>query len=243
LEGAEDLMKAKFFLAGASLFAMAYSQQIYRFERKYVEGEKDAYSFKMSMNLAQGSVDILMTQNWTVAKVYENGDADVETETTGTKIRFNGNEMDPPGGQANTKTTVRVNKYGAPLSTGSTGAGAGQRMGQNMAFTRFAAMVGETGISVGQTVPIDYVDPKDPKITAKGSVKLESVDAGVAKLISNIDLTNAQTADKPIKMVATTFVDTTSSKLNKSEGTLTNLPSQGPVTPDAIQYVIERKVG
>lgn len=237
-------MKARFLVLGALLAAFAVAQQAYRFERKYVQGEKDVYDFKLSFEIPQGSVNLSMAQTATVTKVHENGDADIETESRGLKALLNGQEMPIPGAQANSKTTTRFTKYGAPVSSGAPGAAGPRRgMGQNIAFAQFAAMTGEKPITVGETVQIDYVDPNDPKITAKGPVKLESVDAGIARLVSNLAITNSQTTVKPMKLTGTILVETATSKLKRAEGTVSDIPSRGGFSPQTCQFTMERKAG
>jgi hypothetical protein len=109
----------------------------------------------------------------------------------------------------------------------------------NMDFMRYVAYMGEGKAKVGDSIPIDYKDPDNAKNTAKGTVKIESLDNGVAKLIGDLAVTNEQTTT-PMKMKMTSWFDTGLHKATKIVGKITDLPSQGGMTFDSMDLTMER---
>ncbi len=229
-------MKTRFLLAAAAIVCAALAaQDTLKLERKYVVGEKDSYKYKLSLETGQGSVDVAMTQAQAVVKVYDNGDADIESSTSGLSVKFNGQDVPVPA-PPNQKDTRRYTKQGVPVSLTQGGRGG---MQGGMAFAQFLNVLADKPLTVGQTVPVEYTLP-DEKTTVSGTVKLESLANGVAKLLSHMNVTMPQST-KPVKLVITSFVDAASSKLSKAEGTATDLPEQGPMSPKAVQFTIERQ--
>lgn len=225
-------MKTRFILPALMLAALSFAgQEVYKFERKFKEGDKDSYKLAMSMNMNGGEVNVTMKTSQLVKKVYENGDADVETTTSDLKVNFNGQEMSPPPQKPR---TMRINKNGMPVNAQSS---AGQR-GMNMNFMRYATVWGSQGLKVGETVNIDEKDANNPKNTVKGTVRLESISDGVAKLITNLDVTTDEIA-KPMKIAATILLEAGSSKMNKITGTMSGISAQG-MEIEAIQFTMER---
>jgi hypothetical protein len=113
-------------------------------------------------------------------------------------------------------------------------------MGQNLGFVRYLGLLADRPIDVGQTVEVDWANPEDPKNKAKGTVKLESVTDGKARLLINIEVSFAD-AEKPVKVTAHSTVDVASGKVDRTEGTATNLPPMGQASFRAVQFSIERK--
>ena len=81
LRSAKDVMKAKALIFAALIATTVYaSQDSFKFFRTYKTGDKDAYSMEMKMQSPQlGELSMQMAMSQTVKKVYENGDADIET--------------------------------------------------------------------------------------------------------------------------------------------------------------------
>ncbi|MCZ7580213.1 MAG: hypothetical protein M5U21_05260 [Fimbriimonadaceae bacterium] len=216
----------------AATVALA-GQSTFKFERKYVEGEKEAFKLTLSMESNFGSIDILMNQNAVVKKVYENGDADLETIISGMKVAMNGQEMPTPAQDVTMMT--KVSKSGAILSAGGMSGGSG--MGMNLGFMRFATAGMDKPLTVGQTYDIDYKDPANPKQSVKGTVKLESITEGKAKLLSKLALVTTE-GQPPMDVNMTTFVEVSSSKLIKLEGTASNVPGMEQLGTSTVQFAM-----
>jgi hypothetical protein len=228
------------FLLTLALAGTVAAQDSFSFEKKYKEGDKDAYNYKLSLEGGPGSIDISFVFNQAVIKVYENGDADLETEVGSMKLMFNGQEMPTPGGQTNnTKRMQRVNKFGQVVASQTEGTGQGGRMSMN--FMQFVGLGIDRPIKVGETINVDYKDPKQPKRTSKGTIKLDSITAGLAKLVANLDVTMPEMqSDKPLKLAINATYDLASTKLEKADGTASNLPPQGGMEIKAMQFSLER---
>jgi len=227
-------------LLALPVLALASAQDSFSFAKKYKEGDKDAYNYKLSLEGGPGSIDVMFVFTNLVKKTYDNGDADIETEVSNMKVLFNGNEMPtPPAQQTSTKRSQRVNKFGQFVASDETNSGGGGRMSVN--FLQFVGAGIERPLKVGETVNVDYKDPKDAKRTAKGTVKLDSIAGGLAKVIANLDITTPEMqSDKPVKLAINATFDTATTKLEKADGTASNLPSQGAVDIKAMQFSLER---
>ncbi len=233
-------MKAKFVCLGLFVCALALAaQDSFKYNRIYKVGDKDKYAFKMAIETSMGSVDISMTISSAVIKTYEDGSADIESATSEMKILFGGQEM-PAGPQGSQKTVRKLDKYGRPVGKAPEGRGA---MG-GMDFSRFASVFADKVLTVGQPVVIDNEDA-GTKQKVVGTVKLESVAEGRAKILANLDVTLAPAAagSPPMKLVLTSWIGTADSKLVKSEGTASNLPSQQGMEIKAAQFSYTRIEG
>ena len=208
------------------------AQDAIKFVRTYKEGDKDSYKLSMQMSMQGGSADMTMKMTSLVKKVYENGDADIESSVSDMKITFNGQTMSPP---AQPPTTTKVNKSGMPVA-GSTARG----RGMSGDFLRYATFLGEKGIKVGETIDIDQAETADSKTRIKGTLKLESLEEGVAKLIGKFDIWTPEAGDKPMKVASTSWVDVSTAKPNKVEGTISNVSAGPGMELDAIQFTMER---
>jgi hypothetical protein len=232
-------MKAKLILATLLLGSIALaSDPPISFERHYVVGDKDVYGIKMKMTSSgggTGEMNMSMTSTQIVAKVYDNGDADIENATSDLVIDVMGQHISPPTGKP---TTVRMTKFGAPVGTDGKPTG----RGPNMNFLRYASYQGEGGMTPGQVVKIDRVDPDNAKNTVHGTATLVSTDSGVSMITSSIDVTTADTGDKPMHIDATTWVGA-GGKLSKSVAKITNLAmaAGSPMKIDAVELTMERK--
>jgi hypothetical protein len=220
------------FFAAIAMVAAFATQDSISFERKYKEGDKDKYNVSMNVNGDMGEVQITMAIAQTVKKVYPDGGADIESQSSDMKIKFNGQEMNA-GNRPMPAITERFDKYGIPSGKSSGGNGA------NMNFLRFASALPSQGIKVGQTIAIDRKDPENPKNTVKGTMTLDSIANGIAKLIVNCDVTSDATTT-PMKIALTSNVEVSNSKPKRVEGTISNLPAQQGMNIKAIQFVMER---
>lgn len=230
-------MKRATIILGLALFAAAFgTQQAITLQHSYKEGEKDAYAFNVSVNIMQlGAAEVNMQLEQLVKKVYENGDADVESSYKDFRASLNGSEIPFP---APPTSLVRYNKAGVPLN-----AGKGGGMMASLSYLNYSTMMVDKPLTVGQEIPIDQKDPKDGS-TVKGKVKVESLVDGVAKLISHFDISRPG-AEKPFKLDVTSFVEVSTSKPNSVEGTATDLPAdaagQGGPQIESIKFKMERK--
>jgi len=209
----------------------AFSQDSVTTERKYVAGEKDTYTMKMSIEGGPGDFNMFMKIIQSFTKVYDNGDADLEVEIPEFKMSMGGNEM--PSQQIPTQKS-KVNKFGKSLDERE----AGNPM-MNMQFLQYASYFGEKPLKVGELVEFSEIDKKNPKSKVKGKLKVEEIKDGVAKILSLLDVYIPE-AEQPLKLSVTSLVDVKSGKLKKSDGRVTDLPTQGGMTIDALVFTLER---
>lgn len=209
--------KIALFFVAVACFAVA-TQQTFSFERKYKVGEKDAYNIKMNIEADFGSIDLNADITQTVTKVFDNSDANIETETTKMKMSMNGQELsDTP----TKKTTTRVNKFGIRVKRDETGEAPTTGLDTLMNFNL------DKAIAVGETVSFERVDPDNPKLKSSGTMKLESIDNGVAKLVGVVNV-STDGLEKPMKINVTSWMDVASAKANKIEATISGMPLGGP---------------
>jgi hypothetical protein len=210
------------------------AQDVVSFERTFIAGNKDEYNVGFQVTTTIGLVDFKMVLTQTAKKVYEDGSVDIESQATNLHVKVNDKEMQVPD-RPQPVSTVRYSKYGIPLETGSASSGP-----INTNFLRLVGVVPEKGMKSGESISIDFKDPKNEKNTIKGTVTLESVKDGVAVLVSKFDVTNENTAT-PIKYVMNRQVDTKTKATIKVNGTVSNLPTQNGVQISAVQFAMERK--
>lgn len=227
-------------MLGAALVAVAFaSQDPLTLARAYKEGEKDAYQMQITANLAIGTAEMSMNLTQTVKKVYENGDADIESLVSDMRLLFGGNEM-PTGQNAPAPAQLqRFDKYGRLVpSEGASDQNRG--MMAQMSFLRYAMFTTDKPMTPGTTVEVDEKDEK-AGTRAWGKITLERVEDGVATILSDLQMTTKQTGEKPIAMKFKSQVETASSKLRKVTGDVTNLPAneQG-MQIDSIQINVQR---
>lgn len=229
-------MRSKFVLLVAAVAVCAFAAQDgQKFERKYKAGESDAYTMSMAMETGMGSIDVAMTMTQTIKKVFDNGDADIETSIGSMKINAMGNEMSPPTPPA---TTTRMNKRGVAVQAAQ-GAPAGGRaaggMGMMLNFTRFGGIMTDGEMKVGAAVPFE-----DKESGSKGTVTLESLKDGVAVLVSKIEVKNPN-GGAPMVVDTRSWIDSATSKLDKLEGTIKNPPGQDQMPIESIKMSMVRK--
>lgn len=220
----------------ATAFAM---QDEFQLLRKYKEGEKDSYKLSVAASMSLGTVDMTMNMHQTTKKVYENGDADIETHLADMRISFAGQEMPPPT-DAMPAMVQKFDKFGRPVGQVQGGGGMAGGMMSQMSFMRYAGFTGENPLKVGETTKIDVKDEKDGSHTT-GTVVLDKIDSGMAHITANLSVKNQQTGDTPMKIAMKSQVVVESGKLHRVEGDITNLPDAGQgMSVDQVKMVMER---
>ena len=228
-------MKIKNLFLGV-LLAVAGAAQAQELElaRTFKVGDVDNYKMNMKASIgAMGEVEMTFVSSQKVLKVYDNGDADIETAVKDMKLMMMGNEMPMPGDQEPPKTVQRVNKYGSPVGEVQGDAG----MMRQMDFARFGAMFGK--LKKGEDFPIDVKNEKTKKQEVKGVARLDTIENGVATVSSELDVYTEESTT-PMKVKLKTMIDEKSSKVNKMTGTVTGLPSQGGMEIEKVDFVMER---
>jgi len=219
-------------VAGA---AVAAAPQGIQFGRTYAVGDVDSYHMKMNIEGAL-ALEMNMDVAQKVVKVYDNGDADVEATVSGGKMTMAGNNVPIP---ATKPTTSRIDKYGGFVSGGAQG-----RSAMSMDFSKFARKLPKEGLTPGQTINVEEVGTEGDKVKVKGTYKLESVEEGVAKLHSILDI-SSEKITTPMHMDVTTFIETAGNKLKRMEGKMTNLSGMPGMPPgmqiDSVSITMERK--
>jgi len=229
-------MKTKALLFGIVLAAAAFAaQDAVKFERAFKEGDKDTFRMSAVATTPMGAAEMNMVMSQIVKKIYENGDADIESSVSEMKITFNGMELPEGAGPGAPKPTIqRVSKSGVPVS----GRSGGGMMG--MDFTRYAGMMLDKPLEIGKVYPIEQKDEKNPNSKVEGTVKLDSVTEGVAKLITDLKVFSAQNQAKPMKVSLVSLIDVASSKPNKIDGTVSDLPEQGGMPIEGVKFSMTR---
>lgn len=221
-------IRALFFTAVGALAMLAAAQDTIKLGRTYAVGQKDSYKWSMTMKGAMGEIVIDASMTQTIKKVYDNGDADIETNLTGMQIDAMGQKITPP---STPPTTQRMTRFGQPVGAKAAGP---------TGFMSFATLMAEGELKVGQEVTVDRTDPDKPKNKVKGTFKLESLESGVAKIVGDLQLWNEQTGDKPMKMNVTSWVAAATGTADKVEGTITDLPIQQGMALDQVTFSMTR---
>lgn len=238
-------MKTKAFLLVACLSAIALAyQDPVSLARAYKEGEQDTYKMAITANLAIGSADINLNMLQTVKKVFENGDADIETLVSDMRMTFGGNEIPAQAGGAAPQGRIqRFDKFGRPVGSPSTAGDRGAAMMDQMSFLRYAMFTGDKPLVVGGSQDIDAKDEKAGTHTW-GKVTLVKIESGVATISSELKSTNKQTGEsKPINLKFSSLVDTATSKLLKVDGKVTDLPvNEQGIQIESVAILMERVI-
>jgi len=220
-------------LAAVSAWA---AQDAVKLQRSYRVSEADTYRLDLSLVTGAGEAAISMDLLQTVTRVYDNGDADIESKTSNMKLKLNGQEIpnDAIGGGEEPKPTVqRFDKFARPVSVQGTTPPKGLMNQFN--FMRYGVMLAGQDLKVGETVPVE-VEDKTARTSIKGTAKLVSVASGVATIESAVKVTNPETGDRPIDLKMTSQVDVTTAKPIKVSGTATNIPSQNGMGIESIKF-------
>lgn len=213
-----------------ALCAIATAQDTVNFARTYKVGDVDKYRMTMEMGGGQ-AMTMAMQITQTVKKVYDNGDADVESGTTDMKVVMNGQEL-PTGSLGNMpKTMMKMNKFGVPVTMPNGGG--------PMGILRSPLVFPDRGVKVGETVPTNLTDPKNPKQKTTGTFKVVSVADGIATVVCDMTVITAA-SDKPITAHSTLLFDTAVSKLKSMDGELTGMPKGAGVMFDKVTYKMVR---
>lgn len=226
-------MKMRSILFGMLVGAAAASQaQTFSPVRSYKEGASDSYSMKMDMDSSMGKLGMSMDMKSTVKKVYENGDADVESAVSNLALSIAGQEMKPPAGKP---TTMRINKFGMPVE-------AAKGKSSNFNMMQFTSQFGDKELKLGETMPFENVDKDNPKRKVKGTAKLSELKDGIAVIVVSVD-SWTEASETPMHLDGTSRVNAATGVLNHFEGKATNLPSMGGpgMTISSATFVIDRK--
>jgi hypothetical protein len=216
---------------GAAISASA--QTTFNPAHTYKEGATDAYAVKVNATTSMGAITMTMDTTQTVKKVYENGDADIESAIANMSVSMNGQEFPVPNG-GKSSTTTKMNKFGLPLST------SGQSRGVN--FGQFGSFVGDKELKVGETFTFDNPNPQNPKNHTKGTIKLLSINDGKAKFTMSIDVIT-EGAEKPMHLDGNMTADAANGKMLHFDGKVKDLPAQGGQGPavSAADFTMDHK--
>jgi len=222
-------MKAKLTLLCLGLVAISMAgQNTVRFTRHQAVGDHDTFKISITGTAQMGDMDINLTETRTVKKVYDNGDADVETATTELKVSMGGNDFPVP---LPPPTTIKMDKNGVPI-------GEQKGPGSGMNFSKYAAAFYDRDLKVGDTINVDQASP-DGKEKTTGTVKLDSVANGEAKLTADL-VTTLPDLDGPAKLHMDMFMDTASSKPNRMEATVSSMPLRQGMVLNNVKMTYER---
>jgi len=227
-------MKAKLVFAALLLGSIALAKDPVSLARNWKAGDKDVYAMKIKLNSQMGEITIEGTSTQVVKKVYDNGDADIETTNSEMKFHGMGMDRDLPAGPA---STMRLSKFGMPV--GLKADGQKNPRGMNLSFMRYALATGEN-LEVGKAVAIDKTDAENPKNKVKGTYTLVSTDNSIYKITSSMDVSTEETGDTPMHIDATSLV-AAGGKLNRTDAKITHLPATGGMQLDSVEMTMERK--
>jgi hypothetical protein len=233
-------MKSRAIIFSLVVAAAAFAvQDEVKFTRSFKAGDKDNYSFNVQLKTAMGDMEMQMKMSQEITKVFENGEAEQKTTISDMKMFMNGTDVSAMAAQgmgAQAPIVVRIDKNGMPVDKKQ--AQGGGPMGQMSQLMSLGSMMTDKPMKIGQAVPIDMTDPKDPKSTVKGTVVLEAVEAGVARVKSDIQIANPQ-MPKPMQVKTVALVDVATSKPNKVTGEVIGVPAQG-MQIDQVKFTMER---
>jgi hypothetical protein len=225
-------MKTKAIMLTLALGSLAIGgQTIVKLERKYKAGEKDSYAMTMQVVSASMNVDISTTITQTVKKVYDNGEADMMFQPGPMTIKAMGQTINRDGGPS---VTNRLDRFGMPLDN---------TKGSGMStFLTYSSTLGDREFKVGETYPIKVVDAKKPNEKVEGTAKVESLEAGVVKIVTKVDVTQ-QGLQKPMHVESTALVEVATGKPNHIEGIVTGLQMGGAESPpiETAKFTFDRK--
>lgn len=192
--------------------------------RKFVPGEVDRYALTMTL---QGTVEFIASArlSQTVKKVWDNGDADVETRVDDLKMTMMGDVMKTPKQKP---VTVRTSPLGVPAEAK---ASAGV---QGIDMLRYVLVAPAGKLELDKPVPFTT----DEKSLATGTVKLEKIENGVADL--RYDLAVDVKAPAKIALRALRRVEIATGKTVRADGEMTNLPQPSAGRLDGIVFTFVR---
>lgn len=192
--------------------------------RTYTEGQIDKFDESFAMVVQSGDWKIKDMRTLTVKRVYPNGQVDIEAAATDITVDMAGQK----GSNQDQRSTRRFDQNGMPIDARAPG---------TFDYPRTEALLFGRDLTVGQDVPVEWKDAKDDKSKIKGTIKVESVKDGVAKIVGAFEIWDAKTGDSPIKATITTTVDVATSKIQKVEGLVTKLPEDpSGATPKQVKF-------
>jgi len=210
---------------------LALAQDAFSPVRAYTVGDKDIYAINMKMD---GGLDvsIVFKQSYVVKKVYENGDADLETKIYDRTMDIAGQTSKQPDSDP---VVTKYDKFFIPARITD------PSKPQQPAFMSFIAYRSTQIVKVGQVINIDE-DLKDKLDThVKGTSKLDSITDGIAKMITSVDIKNAK-SKKPMHLDSISYLDIKTSKLNRAESKVSNVESDEIPGVKNITVVLEREI-
>jgi hypothetical protein len=199
-----------------------------KFVREYTEGQVDKFNVTIAMVFPTATWTFKALDTLTVKKVYPDGEVDIETAATDMKADVPGQDVPTP----DQKSTRRFGKDGMPA--GDLAAG-----GPQFDYARTEALLFGRDLTVGNDVAIEWTAPKDAKSKIKGTFNVQSVKDGLATVVSKLQIWNSGTGDKPMQATFTTLIEVVTSKIQKVDGVVTDLPI-GADSPTPKQMKITR---
>ncbi len=222
--------KGALLLTAASVMALA--QGSFDPARTYVVGEKDVYAMNVKMTTASYDASITGKLSFKTKKVWDNGDADLETQATDVEVNLLGNVDKKP---ASDIRVTRYTKFGVPIEPKVEKGDAGPK------YMNFLTFRPSTVMQMGQTVKIDEQLNDATKTHVTGTSKLEALADGVAKVVSSLDVTQGK-GKKPMHIDSIGYIDVKTAKMNRVESKLVNIDGEGDAGAIlAITVVIERQ--
>lgn len=232
-------LRALIFLALFSVPAFA-AQDAIILQRTFKNGESDNYNLNVTIGMPGNVVDMKMALTQTVKKVYDNGDADIETASNSVKLFMNGQEMPANSkgdGKTDQKETRRFDKYLRPVPGGS--AKPAQGLMNRFGLLLYGVMLSGQPVKKGDIVPVSYED-KDSKTSVEGTAKVVDIAGGYAQIQSTFKVKTPETNGQPVDLNMTSKIDTATTKPSHVEATVTSLPAAEGMKVDSIKFVLDR---
>jgi hypothetical protein len=141
----------------------------------YRTGQVQRYRVDLTLTGSQAmSMQMVLAQK--VAKMYPNGDAEIEITTEAGTMNMGGRSQPFPKTPAQ---TMRVNKFGQPVN----GSGAGMIGSMGLDPSSMASMMPHRPLHAGEVVPIHQVGKAGASVN--GTIKVVSIKNSVATLLIN----------------------------------------------------------
>ena len=99
-------------------------------------------------------------------------------------------------------------------------------------------MVPSKALKPGETAAIDYRDPDERRNAVKGSYKLESVDGGVAKVLTKIEISSTELT-KPLHVEFSSMIDLSTFRAKHIEGKATGVAGVA-AKPEDVEFSMDR---
>lgn len=218
------------FAALALLIVSSSGQDSVRIQKVFKEGDSERVTAKLSMAVADGDIDMQLSTQQRVLKVFANGDADLESKVLSLEVRINGELAEVGAKPQDSKTVMRVNRMGIPVQ-------AGKATGFGFNFLHFIGLVGDVPLQKGKRTPVTWSDPYEPKRKSQGTITLDNLEDGIARLISSWEIAMPE-QPKPLKIDMVSFVEVATGRVQRASGTITGAPSQG-LEIKAVQFSME----